>query len=169
MRKRTKMMVVAGLAGMICCLIGCAGLMGKDAGRFEPSDAAFDHFEKFVFSSEYQYFIGGSDVYPLVLFGLNRNYRIDSDESLWKKIDPNREVLSELVSNMQRRAMECCMQSPHGFDILDGSGQKIGEAYTMLGFIMGIKMKGEGKVVIYPPIDNDEVKRYQDRSTGRSR
>jgi hypothetical protein len=39
----------------------------------------------------------------------------------------------------------------------------------MLGLIIGIKMKEDGKVVIYPPSDTEDVKRYQQRGYGRGR
>jgi len=64
---------------------------------------------------------------------------------------------------MQMRALSCCFEGMRGFDILDNHGRKIGEWYSLLGLIIGIQMKGDGKVVIYPPIDTDEVKRYQER------
>jgi hypothetical protein len=153
---------------MIGLLIGCTGALFKDMGRFEPSNEATGNFEQFVVHQDYHYFISGSDVYPLMLFGLKKEWLIDSDEDLWKKIDPKQEIISELVSNMQRRLQECCFQNPHGFDILDNHDRKIGEGYAMLGLITGIRIKEDGKVVIYPPIDNDEVKRYQDRGTDRS-
>jgi hypothetical protein len=148
--------------------VGCTGALFKDMGRFEPSDAATGNYEKFVVHEDYNYFIGGSDVYPLMIFGIKKEWLIDSDKDLWKKIDPDQKMMAELVANMQRRLRECCIQNPHGFDILDHHGRKIGEGYSMLGLITGIRVKEEGKVVIYPPIDNDDVKRYQDRGTDRS-
>jgi len=80
-----------------------------------------------------------------------------------EKIDPKQEVISELVSNMQMRALTSALQGMHGFDILDNHGRKIGEWYSLINLIMGIKMTGDGKVVIYPPADTDDVKRYQQR------
>lgn len=152
---------------LIWFFMGCTGTLLKNMGSFEPSTMATGHFEKFVIHNDYNYFLSGSDVYPVAIFGLKKNYIIGSDEDLWKKIDPKQEIISELVSNMQRRLMECCFQRPHGFDILDNHGHKIGEWYSMLGLIIGIKIKEEGKVVIYPPSDTDDVKRYQDRGNDR--
>ncbi|KAF0154661.1 MAG: hypothetical protein FD159_2492 [Syntrophaceae bacterium] len=149
--------------------MGCTGTLLKNMGSFEPSATATGHFEKFVIHNDYNYFLSGSDVYPVAIFGLKKNYIIDSDEDLWKKIDPKQEIISELVSNMQRRLMVCCFQRPHGFDILDNHGDKIGEWYSMLGLIIGIKIKEGGKVVIYPPSDTDDVKRYQDRGNDHGR
>ena len=62
---------------------------------------------------------------------------------------------------MQRRLQECCSQRPPGFDILDNHGHQLGEWYSMLGLIIGIQTKEEGKEVIYPPSDTDDVKRYE--------
>lgn len=153
----------------ICYVAGCAGMHLKDMGRFEPSMTATANFEELVIHDDYNYFISGSDVYPVMIFGLKKDCRMHGDDELWKKIDARRETLSELVSNMQRRLTECCSQSPHGFDILDNHGLKIGEGYAMLGLITGIEIKEDGKVAIYPPIDTDDVKRYQDRLNGRAR
>ena len=160
-------MIMAAL--FIAVFMGCTGTWLKNMGRFEPSNTATGHFEKSIIHKDYNYFLSGSDVFPVAIFGLKKNYTIDSDEDLWKKIDPKQEIISELVSNMQMRLLECCFQSPHGFDILDHHGQKIGEWYAMLGLIIGIKIKEDGKVVIYPPSDTDDVKRYQDRGNNHGR
>jgi hypothetical protein len=162
------------LANMLAIMVisffmGCTGTLFKNMGSFEPSTTATDNFEKFVINSDYNYFLSGSDVYPVAIFGLKKDYIIDSDEDLWKKIDPKQEVISELVSNMQRRLRECCVQSARGFAILDNHGYKIGEWYSMLGLIIGIQTKEEGKVVIYPPLDTDDVKRYQGRGNDHAR
>lgn len=153
---------------LIGCLAGCSAML-KNMGSFEPSTTATGNFEKFVVHNDYNYFLSGSDVYPVAIFGLKKDYIIDSDDNLWKKIDQPQDSIAELVSNMQMRLAECCQQSAHGFDMLDNQGYKIGEWYSMLGLIIGIKMKEEKKVVIYPPLDTDDVKRYQGRSYGRGR
>jgi len=144
-------------------IVGCTGAMFKNMGSFQPSRSATGNFEKFAVNKTYNYFISGSDVYPLAIFGLEKKYIIDSDEDLWKKIEPKEELLMELVSNMQSRLRGCCLVRPHGFDILDNHGAKIGEWYSMSGLIIAIKIKEEGKVVIYPPSDTEAVKKYQDR------
>lgn len=144
-------------------LLGCTGPLFKNMGSFEPSTIATQNFEKFVINNDYHYFLTGSDVYPLAIFGLKKAYIIDSDENLWKKIDPRQEVISELITTMQMQALTCCHQRMHGFDILDNHGRKIGEWYSLLGLIIGIKMKDNGKVVIYPPLDTNDVKQYQER------
>jgi hypothetical protein len=141
--------------------MGCTGTLFKNMGSFEPSTIATDNFEKFVINNDYNYFLSGSDVYPVAIFGLKKDYIIDRGEDLWKKIDLKQEVISELVSNMQIRLIVCCGERPYGFDILDNHGHKIGEWYSMLGLIIGIQTKAEGKVVIYPPSDTDAVKKYE--------
>ena len=143
--------------------MGCTGAMFQNMGRFEPSNTATGNFEKFVINKDYNYFLSGSDVYPVAIFGLKKDYIIDSDEDLWKKIDPKQEVISELVSNIQRRLRECCIDRPRGFDILDNQGRKIGEWYSMTGLIIAIQIREGGKVVIYPPSDTNEVRKYEGR------
>lgn len=166
--RKYKIISAAILALMFIGLsTGCAGALLKNMGRFEPSNEATEHFEKSVVNNDYNYFRSGSEVYPVAIFGLKKSYTIDSDEDLWGKVEPNRKVIAELVLNMQMRLLACCTQRPRGFDILDDRGRKIGEWYSMLGLIIGIKMKEEGKVVIYPPSDTDDVKRYEGRTDGR--
>jgi hypothetical protein len=146
-------------------LMGCMGAHFKNLGSLEPSASAKSHFEEFAFNSGYNYYIYGSDTYPVLFFGLEKNYILDADEDLWKKIEPKQELMSELVGNMQKQMQQCCLQSPYGFDILDHQGKKIGEWYSMLGLNVGIKTKESGKVIIYPPSDTDDVKKYQGRQT----
>jgi len=169
MRKSGMISAALLAAALMGLLAGCSGKLLKDMGSFKPSVEATENFKKFIVRSDYNYFISGSDVYPVAIFGLQKDVVIDSDEDLWKKIEPKPEVMTDLVTNMQRRLNECCYQSPHGFDILDHQGRKIGEWYSMLGLIIGIKIKEGGKVVIYPPSDTDEVKKYQDRTSGKGR
>jgi len=147
--------------------LGCTVALLKDMGSLKPSATATIHFEKFVINNDYNYFLTGSDVYPVAIFGLKKSYMIDSDEDLWKKIEPRQEIISGLILNMQMRLLDCCLQRAHGFDILDHQGQKIGEWYSMMGLISGITIKEHGKVVIYPPLDTDDVKKYQQRTSGR--
>lgn len=147
---------------LIGFFMGCTGALFKNYGSFQPSAIATENFEKFIVNNDYNYFLSGSDVYPVAIFGLKKDYIIDSDENLWKKIDQKQEVMSDLVSHMQTRLRDCCRQSPHGFDILDNNGNKIGEWYSMLDLIIAIKIKEDKKVVIYPPSDTDNVKRYKD-------
>ena len=169
MRKHGMISAVLLAAALMGFLAGCSGKLLKDMGSFKPSVEATENFKKFVVRGDYTDFISGSDVYPVAIFGLRKDWIIDSDEDLWKKIEPKTEIMADLVTNMQRRLNECCYQSPHGFDILDNQGRKIGEWYSMLGLIIGIKTKEEGKVIIYPPSDTDEVKKYQDRTSGKGR
>ena len=159
-------MLVLSMAGLF---LGCTGALLKNSGSLKPSATATVHFERFSINDDYNYFLTGSDVYPVAIFGLKKSYEIDGDRDLWKEIEPKQEIISGLVSNMQMRLLDCCLQKAHGFDILDDHGQKIGEWYSMLGLVSGIIMKDNGKVLIYPPLDTDDVKRYQGRTSGRGR
>jgi len=168
MRKDRTILARIMMIALIGCFAGCNAML-KNMGSFVPSAVATDNFEKFVVHNDYNYFLSGSDVYPVAIFGLKKDYVIASDDDLWKKIDQPQVSIPELVSNMQMRLVDCCLESAHGFDMLDHHGSKIGEWYSMLGLIIGIQMKDEKKVVIYPPLDTDDVKRYQGRSNGRGR
>jgi len=168
MNSKCKMLIrnllILGLSGLF---LGCTGALFKNTGSLKPNNTATIHFEKFAINNDYNYFLTGSDVYPLAIFGLKKSYIIDSDEDLWKKIEPKQEIISGLILNMQMRLLDCCLERAHGFDILDHQGQKIGEWYSMMGLISGIEIKENGKVVIYPPLDTDDVKKYQGRTGGR--
>ena len=150
-------------------LMGCTGALLKNAGSLKPSATATVHFERFSINDDYNYFLTGSDVYPVAIFGLKKSYEIDGDKDLWKEIEPKQEIISGLVSNIQMRLLDCCLQKAHGFDILDDHGQKIGEWYSMLGLVSGVIIKENGKVLIYPPLDTDDVKKYQERTSGKGR
>jgi hypothetical protein len=170
MNQKQKMFISIMLFSVLSFwLMGCTGALLKNAGSLKPSATATVHFERFSINDDYNYFLTGSDVYPVAIFGLKKSYEIDGDKDLWKEIEPKQDIISGLVSNMQMRLLDCCLQKAHGFDILDDHGQKIGEWYSMLGLLSGIIMKENGKVLIYPPLDTDDVKKYQERTSGRGR
>jgi hypothetical protein len=164
MNKSTITLAKTLLTVALICFLGCAGAQFKNYGRLEASNVATDSFERFIISDDYNYFLTGSDVYPLTLFGLNKKYIIAEDNDLLKKIEPTRRMISELVGNMQERLMLCCRQRPQGFDILDGQGNKMGEWYSMFGLIIAIKLKDDGTIAIYPASDTDSIKKYEGRS-----
>ena len=159
-----RLLIAVMLTGFIT---GCKGAQFKNFGSLEPSISAKSHFEEFTFNSDNNYYVYGSDTYPIIFFGLGKNYAIDADEDLWNKIESKQELMSELVSNMQRQMLQNCLQTPHGFDILDHRGKKIGEWCSMIGLNARIQTKEDGKVVIFPPSDTDSVKQYQGRTRGR--
>jgi len=91
-------MILAKMLAVILMgfFLGCTGPLFKNMGRFEPSTAATQNFEKFVVHNDYNYFLTGSDVYPVAIFGLKKAYIIDSDEDLWKKLTRNRKSFRNL-------------------------------------------------------------------------
>jgi hypothetical protein len=66
--------------------LGCTGTLLKNYGSFQTSAIATGNFEKSLINNDYNYFISGSDVYPVAIFGLKKDYVIDSDDDFWKKI-----------------------------------------------------------------------------------
>ena len=52
------------------------------------------------------------------------------------------------------RLLTCCGQKQVGFMILDNKGKQIGIWYSMLMGSIGVKMKEDNKVIIYPPRDD---------------
>ena len=79
--RKSGMISAALLAAVFVGLFtGCSGKLLKDMGSFKPSIEATENFKKFIVRSDYNYFISGSDVYPVAIFGrmyvLRRNIRI---------------------------------------------------------------------------------------------
>lgn len=151
---------------MFCILItaffsfsGCSILHFKDFGKIVPDNDVTNAFTKFQIDSNFKYYISGSDVYPTSILGLNKVYTLDTD--VWKEMEMTPKIFNELVTHMQIRLIECCLQYQQGYAILDNKGNKIGIWYSMLSGSIAVQMKGNNKVTIYPPSDTAEYKAYE--------
>ena len=149
---------MTGTAALLLCM-GCAGTFFKNYGGITPDSDATKAFETYRINPNYNYYTGGSFVYPNALMGLDKTYTLDSD--LWKKIEPTPQEFREIVQNMQSKALSL-RQYQHGFAILDDSGKRIGVWYSLLSVRTVIQRKEGGKVVIHTP-DLDTYIRYEDR------
>jgi hypothetical protein len=138
---------------------GCGNLHFKNYGRIVPDNDVTNTFAGFQTDSNFNYYISGSDVYPTSILGLNKAYILDTD--VWKEIEMTPKIFTELVTNMQIRLIECCLQYQQGYAILDNKGNKIGIWYSMLSGSIAVQMKGNNKVTIYPPSDTNEYKAYE--------
>ena len=150
--------------GAVLLLAACSTVMFKNWGSIKPDIDATNDFEKFQINATLNYYISGSDVYPTSILGLNKAYALDTD--LWKKIEMTPEIFNQTVTNMQMRLLTCCGQKQVGFVILDDKGKQIGIWYSMLTGSIGVKMKEDNKVVIYPPRDDVYIK-YEDKIINR--
>jgi hypothetical protein len=161
--KKNRKLIFYIIFGAVLFIAGCSTVMFKNWGSIRPDTYAINDFEKFQINTNLNYYISGSDVYPTSILGLNKAYTLDTD--LWKKIEMTPELFSELVTNMQTRLLTCCGQKQVGFVILDDKGKKIGIWYSMLMGSVGVKMKEDNKVIIYPPKDDVYIQ-YEDKTIG---
>jgi hypothetical protein len=142
-------------------LSGCASSFFKSQGKIETDVVVTDSFNKFQINTNFNYYLSGSDVYPTSILGLNKNYTPGTD--LWKQINMTPELFSELVTNMNTRSVQRCSQTMHGFYVYDDKNNKIGVWYSLITGSIFVQMQEDGKVVIFPPRDNNSYKTYEGR------
>jgi hypothetical protein len=136
---------------LVLCLgvLSCSGSLFRNYGRILPSDEADRDLEGDVVHPEIRYYISGSDLYPNALIGLHRDYRLDR-ETLWKEVAMTPGKLREIVGFMKAKAREHG-QFPHGFDLLDTGGKKIGFWYSIFTARTFLRFEEDGTVMILTP------------------
>jgi len=130
---------------VICFFIGC---VGANYGSIIPDAAATKAFEAFQIDPDMNYYYSGPEFYPNALIGLKKSYMLDSD--LWKPIEAQSKVFKELITAMQKIALEHGMLQ-HGFIIKDNKGQTIGVWYSVLTARTLVRMGDDNKVEIFTP------------------
>jgi hypothetical protein len=141
---------------------GCAA---SNLESMKPSSMVTKDFEQAKINKEYNYYYGGADAYPTIIFALKKIYILEGEEDLWRKMEVIPNNLAFLVFNMQTRGMESGCGRPQGFDIFDNNGKKIGVWFSVTAFSGApIIFKKDNKVVVYPPRDTDELKSYEGRT-----
>lgn len=143
---------------------GCTLALLKNWGTIAPDIESTNTFEKFQINEDFNYYISGSDIYPTSILALNKSYTL-LDEDLWKKIDMTPEIFRTLVTNMQSRLLQCCSETQQGYVIYDDKGGQIGIWYSMIAASIGVKMKEDAKVIIYPPKE-DIYRKYEGKGNG---
>jgi len=140
---------------------GCQTLF-KNYGSIVPHKGVTEIFESYQIDPNLNYYYSGSATFPSAIIGLHKDYRLDSD--LWQKFEPTPEKLKELVTDMQKKALD--MGSfQHGFAILDDKGKQIGVWYSLLFVTTAVKIVDDRTVVIItPPADV-----YRERGDDRGR
>jgi len=136
---------------LLLCLgvLSCSGSLFRNYGRILPSEETDRDLEGGVVHPEIRYFISGSDLYPNALIGLHRDYRLDR-ETLWKEVAMTPGKLREIVGFMKAKAYEY-HQFPHGFDLLDTGGKKIGFWYSIFTARTFLRFEEDGTVMILTP------------------
>ena len=151
---------------VMCILIvlpssGCTSSLFKKYGKIRPDSTAAKAFETYQINPNYNYYISGSDVYPHVIIGLDKAYKLEPD--LWKHVDMTPQKLRELVIDMQAKVSTLnLMLFLHGFALVDDKGKQIGIWYSILEARTSLKMKDDHTVIIITP-DIDTYLRYEGR------
>ena len=139
--------------------------LASELEYLKPSTAVTKEFEQSKINKDYNYYYGGSDTCPTIIFALQKNYLLEGEDDLWRKLDVKPDSLAYLVFNMQIRGTRCCGERPHGFEIFDSKGKKVGIWYSILAFAGApLVFKDGNKVAIYPPRETNELKTYEGRN-----
>jgi hypothetical protein len=144
-----KILVLSMLLLLGLNVIACSGSLFRNYGRILPSEETDRDLEGNVFHPEIRYYISGSDLYPNALMGLHRDYRLDR-ETLWKEVAMTPGKLREIVGFMKAKAHEFGL-FPHGFDLIDTGGKKIGFWYSIFTARTFLRFEEDGTVMILTP------------------
>jgi len=140
---------------VMCILIiflssGCSGSLFKNYGRITPDGNVTNDFEKYQVNPNYNYYISGSDVYPIAIIGLDKALTLEPD--LWKQVEITPKKLRELVQGMQFKVKALSWRLVlHGFAMFDENGKQIGVWYSILGAKTSLSMKDDRTVIIITP------------------
>jgi hypothetical protein len=137
-------------------IFGCA-----NSGRIQPDDKVTSSFKQFQINKNYNYYISGSDFYPTSILGLHKAYKLETE--LWKQVEITPALITELVTNMNSRSLQCCSQTMHGFSITDDKNNQMGVWYSLITGSIYVQIREDNKVVIYPPREDDTYRSYEGR------
>lgn len=126
---------------------GCASMM-HGYGTFAPDQDAEKNFESFQIDPDINYYYSGSDVYPIVIMGLKKQYVLDND--LWTPLQSDPKLFKNLIQDMQQKARDHGVMQ-RGFVLKSPDGQIIGVCYCTYKVRMSLKMGEGNKVVVYTP------------------
>jgi hypothetical protein len=145
----SRILVLSVLLFLGLNVIACSGSLFRNYGRILPNETVDQDLEGNVVHPEYRYYTSGSDLYPNAFIGLHRDYHLDR-ETLWKEVAMSPEKLREIVYFMKAKAYEF-RQFPHGFDLIDTEGKKIGFWYSIFMARTFIRFEEDGTVMILTP------------------
>jgi hypothetical protein len=117
-------------------------------GSLRPNGTVTRRFETYDVKRDLIYYVSGPGDYPCAIIGIKRE--LDLDSSVWGKMDMTSETMKKLVTNMEAKVSQLDGVL-HGFDILDSSGNYIGEWFSVPGIHTTIRMGKENSVRIQPP------------------
>ncbi|MBN2255700.1 MAG: hypothetical protein JW736_08330 [Deltaproteobacteria bacterium] len=117
-------------------------------GSLRPNGTVTRRFEAYDVKEDLIYYTSGPDDCPCAIIGIKRELALNS--SVWEKREVPSETMKKLVTNMEAKVSQLGGVL-HGFDILDSSGNYIGEWYSVPGIHTAIRMGKESSVRIQPP------------------
>ena len=147
--KLRKILVLSVMLLLGLNIIACSGSLFRNYGQILANQEVDRDLEGNVVHPEFRYYISGSDLYPNALIGLHRDYRLDR-ETLWKEVAMTPVKLREIVGFMKAKAREHG-QFPHGFDLIDTGGKKIGFWYSIFTARTFLRFEEDGTVMILTP------------------
>lgn len=160
MRPR-KVLVLIVLLFLGLNIAACSGSLFRNYGRILPGEDVERDLDAGVVRPEIRYYKSGPDLYPNALIGLHRDYRLDR-ETLWKEVAMTPAKLRETIGFMKAKAREFG-QFPHGFDLIDTGGRKIGFWYSIFTARTFLRFEEDGTVMILTPeLETFEKLEYKD-------
>lgn len=144
-----RFLVLMMLLMMGMSLSACSGSLFRNYGRIIPSEVVDRDMESGTVHPEIRYYTSGPDLYPNALIGLNRDYRLDRG-TLWKEVAMAPGKLREIIGFMKAKAYEYG-KFPHGFDLFDTGGKKIGFWYSIFTARTFLRFEEDGTVMILTP------------------
>ncbi len=153
--KRIGRLVVFMVALTVLC--GCAAYAGK-SGSIRPDREATRMFEVDSCRADYVWYASGPHLFPHAIVGIRKDTKL-VDDTLWRKLQMTPETCRDLVTGLQRKALELG-QSAHGFSILNDRGERIGIWYSILSARTMARMLDDKTVLLYTP-DIDTYERYE--------
>jgi len=107
---------------ILVLLTGCAGQYGS----YRRDSGVQQSFESNQVPADYKYFYYGRDNEPIVIFGIEKKYEMNSP--MWKEVHADATEFRDLITWV----WEDYGYSKFGADILDPSGNKVGILYTAI-------------------------------------
>jgi hypothetical protein len=136
---------------LVVCLgtMACTSQLFRNFGRISFSDEVTRAFENYSVNTDFRYYTSGPDVYPHVIIGLHRDYRLDT-QSLWKEVAMTPEVMQNIAGNMKEKSSDR-QRFLYGFELIDPKGKPIGVWYSIMTARTCLQMNEDGTVRIDTP------------------
>jgi hypothetical protein len=134
-------LIGAVAVGMLAC--------GANYGNLKYADEVKQTFESYKVLPDYRYYYSGSDAYPDVIIGIQKEYQLKSE--LWKPVDLTAEQLKNWLNFPRQRVGYD--QNRRGSHILGPAGETIGVYYANQDWRVwsSVKLEGDNLVVVSSP------------------